>query len=883
METLDPVETLGGDPTQEPPDPRTLEPGLGFAPGAETLAPESRGETLGVAFADEEGDSAVLGLGFASPCGVGDLVWAKTKGQPWWPARVSDPSLAPPDPSKRSPAKAGSAIHVALFGNGAAWCSASQLKPFFSPGLDDLVQQSRSKGFVAAVEEALGFVAQCLQKELTCHCYPAEDRFSDRRFCPEKLGVSNFSPSEFLDRALDAAVDVLAPDMIECVKLRSWAVGFGHGWLSEDLVGYRRRREVTELVDKIDLDIPAGELLDSKGEEEEEEEEEEEREVELNDGGEVPREVTVSEEEEKLEKGRKKRSMAALIAEMDMDLCKEEADKNVEFSGEEEEEEEKNGGSKKGFETVIGDTKIEEESGSAKRERKKSKYLSYPYTNLIGFVKDLDSSPWSGDERTAKKGSETIHKEEDKNGPALNFDGISLRETFWELICTARNPLHLKWNRSAKVVRGFFSMYRSATFVNGSEYEGYQKHIAESCCGVGKSLDEEKRNDEEGGIEAGLSPGSVDLSGQKKLSFKRKKISNAATGETPTAADENGGEDLTNSIPALVYSVDGKKGNLKRKKAKDVAGEEIVQGLLPNSTVGSEENNTCKKRRTKKEKASIQNPLNSNVQLVSVLVESESLSKKMDDSTAANGENVANLGKDANIFVEPAKFTLEMPKSSEVANGKRPIEISHFQTSKPRERKRKNNDKHNLGSKAINGLEASNSTQKRKKKDGVNFYGNPAALLLNFNPGVVLPSKEDLVSTFSQFGLLFESETEVLRETGCARVVFAKSADAEAAFNSADKPGIFGPPFVTYRLHYMPPMKMSSPPSNIPAKKPPLNCIRKNLERMISSLTSSPLRKAGPSGGLRSDVKDNLVSEMQGLLKKVDTMLSGPTTAGNPN
>nr|CAD1838301.1 unnamed protein product [Ananas comosus var. bracteatus] len=190
--------------------------------------------------------------------------------------------------------------------------------------------------------------------------------------------------------------------MIECVKLRSWAVGFGHGWLSEDLVGYRRRREVTELVDKIDLDIPAGELLDSKGEEEEEEEEEEEREVELNDGGEVPREVTVSEEEEKLEKGRKKRSMAALIAEMDMDLCKEEADKNVEFSGEEEEEE-KNGGSKKGFETVIGDTKIEEESGSAKRERKKSKYLSYPYTNLIGFVKDLDSSPWSGDEGRQKR------------------------------------------------------------------------------------------------------------------------------------------------------------------------------------------------------------------------------------------------------------------------------------------------------------------------------------------------------------------------------------------------------------------------------------------------------------------------------------------------
>nr|CAD1838300.1 unnamed protein product [Ananas comosus var. bracteatus] len=260
-------------------------------------------------------------------------------------------------------------------------------------------------------------------------------------------------------------------------------------------------------------------------------------------------------------------------------------------------------------------------------------------------------------------------------------------------------------------------------------------------------------------------------------------------------------------------------------------------------------NNTCKKRRTKKEKASIQNPLNSNVQLVSVLVESESLSKKMDDSTAANGENVANLGKDANIFVEPAKFTLEMPKSSEVANGKRPIEISHFQTSKPRERKRKNNDKHNLGSKAINGLEASNSTQKRKKKDGVNFYGNPAALLLNFNPALFSLPKRTLFPPLASSACCSSRRQKCFAKPAAPASCLQKALMRKRLSTALISPAFFGPPFVTYRLHYMPPMKMSSPPSNIPAKKPPLNCIRKNLERMISSLTSSPLRKAGRQAG----------------------------------
>ncbi|KAF8397629.1 hypothetical protein HHK36_016549 [Tetracentron sinense] len=77
---------------------------------------------------------------------------------------------------------------------------------------------------------------------------------------------------------------------------------------------------------------------------------------------------------------------------------------------------------------------------------------------------------------------------------------------------------------------------------------------------------------------------------------------------------------------------------------------------------------------------------------------------------------------------------------------------------------------------------------------------SPTALILNFNEIDSVPSETNLNKIFSRFGPLKESQTEVLRKTSRARVVFKRQADAEAAFSSAGKFSIFGPALVSYRL-----------------------------------------------------------------------------------
>ncbi|EOX97105.1 Tudor/PWWP/MBT superfamily protein [Theobroma cacao] len=78
----------------------------------------------------------------------------------------------------------------------------------------------------------------------------------------------------------------------------------------------------------------------------------------------------------------------------------------------------------------------------------------------------------------------------------------------------------------------------------------------------------------------------------------------------------------------------------------------------------------------------------------------------------------------------------------------------------------------------------------------------PAELVMNFSEITSVPSETKLNKMFKHFGPLKESETEVDRETCCARVVFRRSSDAEVAYNSAGKFNIFGSVAVNYQLTY---------------------------------------------------------------------------------
>ncbi|CAM0958952.1 unnamed protein product [Alopecurus aequalis] len=160
-----------------------------------------------------------------------------------------------------------------------------------------------------------------------------------------------------------------------------------------------------------------------------------------------------------------------------------------------------------------------------------------------------------------------------------------------------------------------------------------------------------------------------------------------------------------------------------------------------------------------------------------------------------------------------------------------------------------------------------NSAPKRAKKKQARSSsgqgqhpGKPVALLLDFPHR---PSKEYLLSTFRGFGSLIESHIGTRR----ARLVFESSAAAEAAYSCAHTLGNF----TNRRLQYLRP-----PPP--PAPKIPLADVRKNLERMIASLTSGNSSSLGGAGAL------DLAGQMLCLMAKVDKTLCaagapGPSTA----
>lgn len=77
-------------------------------------------------------------------------------------------------------------------------------------------------------------------------------------------------------------------------------------------------------------------------------------------------------------------------------------------------------------------------------------------------------------------------------------------------------------------------------------------------------------------------------------------------------------------------------------------------------------------------------------------------------------------------------------------------------------------------------------------------------VLMKFTEGIYFPSEIHLNKMFKRFGPLMESETEVDRQGGRARVVFKKCSDAEVAHSSAGKFNIFGSIVVNYELNYTP-------------------------------------------------------------------------------
>ncbi|URD90880.1 Ribonucleases P MRP protein subunit POP1 containing protein [Musa troglodytarum] len=579
METLEATEPMSGEsPTQlqssgspqpptapserRPPESRYLPDASGDgASVAANSAPVTPSGTEAKADVDVHFGNGGMGLGSLTggspegiPFAVGDLVWGKTKNHPWWPALVSDPFSAPID-AKKAHLSDVSLLLVYCFGSGAyAWCEPAQLKPFVED-FHRMTRQSSSKSFVAAVEGALDEIRRRLQLELTCGCVPPEAGGKTAECPGGRLPVSNFRPLEFLEHLQDVACDVTMADVLKVAALRSWVIAFGKGWTA-GLPGYHPRREIMELVDKIDLDVPPGDLGDGN--------EEGDGECSIT-GSRVRKGLKTS--EDNLHKRQKKRSMAALIAGRELDTV--ELSEGDEFTVEEKVKGVKNQMIKKEKDMDADGCGVEaqEDTGSGRRERKKSKYLSPPYTCLGAYTNTLDS-PRSGEVKSPRKAaeasralnsdissllrcdSEAVEKEEDTSNPGFGIESTSVNDILLELLCTARNPLHLKWNQSAKMIKSFFNKYRSSMYSSGSDFLTYQK-LHNECCLVsiespnklivnnisvlGKSEGgwKDKKDSADLQVETGLTPDSRSCSEQGKAGRKRKMRKNEDNNVTP--------------------------------------------------------------------------------------------------------------------------------------------------------------------------------------------------------------------------------------------------------------------------------------------------------------------------------------------------------------
>ncbi|MCD9558787.1 hypothetical protein HAX54_016405 [Datura stramonium] len=485
---------------------------------------------------------------------VGDFVWGKIKSHPWWPGRVYDASDASDFAMKYN--QTGRLL-VAYFGDGSfSWCPPSQLVPFVDK-FEQMSKQSTSKSFLYAVEKALDEISVLVEFDITCPCISEESRAGLSWPLAVNAGIkkgvrvpvgetvslllSQCEPAEICKGLKHLARTHSNSNILEFAVLKSWLSAFYRAKCGRPLPLYCEPLQVEGLEDKKE-----GQVIDA------------------NDFS-IPIEVPIqgpSEEEtpnscsakfpmaacDKNYQKRKQKSVAELMGENAKPKGKkttvedstpssvETSEKKRKKSGEQakghtsssKSVDEKLAKKKSGNTDLLKTKKLsvsiperdelgdqrEMNASPLSRERKKSKYLSPPYTSprwnagKSSFKRELEiesqkvsaitrigermtkaarlilSSPDAnhGDEAVKEKKVERFDDVDKSSwngsGNSMTFDTMdinsSVNEVLSEVQSTALNPLLLR-NGSLEKARGFISTFRNSVYYDGSNYKQYQK------------------------------------------------------------------------------------------------------------------------------------------------------------------------------------------------------------------------------------------------------------------------------------------------------------------------------------------------------------------------------------------------------------------------
>ncbi|XP_057804560.1 uncharacterized protein LOC131019952 [Salvia miltiorrhiza] len=109
----------------------------------------------------------------------GDLVWLKTRSKSWWPGMVCYPSTAPNDMAKCE--KKGSCL-VKYYGTSSfVWCDNADLRPFVEY-FERISVQNNSRNFFSSVEKAICEIGLRVQLNMTCPCFSKDSQPLDSKW-----------------------------------------------------------------------------------------------------------------------------------------------------------------------------------------------------------------------------------------------------------------------------------------------------------------------------------------------------------------------------------------------------------------------------------------------------------------------------------------------------------------------------------------------------------------------------------------------------------------------------------------------------------------------------------------------------------------------------
>ncbi|KAJ6813456.1 uncharacterized protein M6B38_144295 [Iris pallida] len=725
---------------------------------------------------------------------ISDLVWGKVKSHPWWPGQIIDPS----DASKLAlKYQKKDNFLVAYFGDKTfAWCDDSQLKPFYSY-FSQMEKQCSSDTFATAMNDILVEISRRVELGMTCSCFPDESYANIKFQKVDNAGVRKGNVTSFLDRPqvlnyfqpgeLLEYIKTLAQfpnggvDRLELVIAKSQLKAFYCSKGYPELPIFTVHRGLIEDVAEIPLsnvkgsgednaehstpDVPG--LGSGKGKLRSSDNSSKKRKHVLEDDGKQKSTSGLTNEENALHLGDDGKSKCGLEASETLILSSSGMKHTVLGSDCTD-----SGRHKKRTPDFFGDIEPTSPSPTVISSFKIGEFIRRAASHLTGappIVKcQQESTPKNALQTDPRKGVVTDfdvlpHAPEENKAPETNLseNNSSPDEMFSQLCLAARDPMN--GDSSMSMIVDFFSSFRNSCV---------------SCIREGKKHVE-----------------------KRKRGRPRKVISQPLFSE------------LFSDISSSEEKPVEKRKRCRPKKYSDTAISDIGSSEEKHVKKCSSENQHVEKRRRGRPKKVIPQPAVSDIgssEEKHAEKPKRGRPRKVTSQLASSDMSTPDHMKDSywsdtNLEKRPRKKSLsDLKRKGE----------SHEQTQ---QKKRKSAGGRPLSLPSVSMLENEQKLQLVAMNTNIKYpfiaerpiisvaekivdERMPTALILSFSSSDTLPSPTDLIRIFSRYGPLKEAETDVVIKTNCAKVVFKRRVDAEAAFSSAGKYSIFGPGLLSYQL-----------------------------------------------------------------------------------